>query len=272
MIEKIMKNVNEKNPLIHFLTNYVTVNDCANITLATGASPIMSDDINEVEDMVSMANALVLNIGTLNKRTIESMLKAAKKANELQIPVIFDPVGVGASNLRNEITKKILKEIKIDLLTGNLSEIKIIMGMEGNTKGVDATDTIDDSNLLDIIKNAKKLSKKLGCIVAISGEIDIVTNDKLAYIIRNGHSIMPKVTGTGCMLTSIMASYLAANKDKKIESVATAAILMGISGEKAYKKIRDENRGTSTFRNYLIDNISLLTFKELEEDMKIESI
>ena len=137
-VVELLNRLKNKKPLIHNITNYVTVNDCANILLAIGASPIMADDLKESADITSIASALVINIGTLNERTIESMIASGKKANELNIPVVLDPVGAGASSFRNETTKRILEEIKISVLRGNISEIKFIAGLESEKKGVDA--------------------------------------------------------------------------------------------------------------------------------------
>lgn len=273
MIKEIMTNVKEKNPLVHCITNYVTVNDCANIVLASGASPIMADDIGEVEDIVSISNALVLNIGTLNERTINSMLKAGKKANELNIPVIFDPVGAGASNLRTDTTRKIMNEIDLSLITGNISEIKTILEGSGTTKGVDASeeDEITEENIDIVVEMAKSLSKKTKTVISITGKIDIIAQGDKAYIVRNGHEIMPKITGTGCMLTSIIGGYIGANPDSILEATTIATALMGISGEKAFNKIKDNNEGTSSFRNYLIDNIYMLSEEDVRKDGKIES-
>ena len=273
MIKEIMTNVKEKNPLVHCITNYVTVNDCANIVLASGASPIMADDIGEVEDIVSISNALVLNIGTLNERTINSMLKAGKKANELNIPVIFDPVGAGASKLRTDATRKIMNEIDLSLITGNISEIKTILEGSGTTKGVDASeeDEITEENIDIVVEMAKSLSKKTKTVISITGKIDIIAQDDKAYIVSNGHEIMPKITGTGCMLTSIIGGYIGANPDSILEATTIATALMGISGEKAFNKIKDNNEGTSSFRNYLIDNIYMLSEEDVRKDGKIES-
>lgn len=140
-VVELLNRLKNKKPLIHNITNYVTVNDCANILLAIGASPIMADDLKESADITSIASALVINIGTLNERTIESMIASGKKANELNIPVVLDPVGAGASSFRNETTKRILEEIKISVLRGNMSEIKFIAGLESETKGVDASES-----------------------------------------------------------------------------------------------------------------------------------
>lgn len=161
MFEQILENINSKKPLVHCITNYVTVGDCANIVAACGASPIMADDYNEVEDITSICNALVLNIGTLNERTVKSMIRAGKKANALRHSVILDPVGAGASKLRTETTYTLLDEIEFSVIRGNISEIKTIAYGNGTTKGVDAdiSDTVTEENLSKSIEFVKELSK-----------------------------------------------------------------------------------------------------------------
>jgi hydroxyethylthiazole kinase len=273
MFSKIIKNVKNNTPLVHNITNYVTVNDCANILLACGGSPIMADDIEEVEEIVSISSALVINIGTLNSRTIESMIKAGKKANELNIPVILDPVGVGASRLRTDTANKLLNEIKFAVVRGNISEIKAL----GNTdakgaKGVDAdvADSINEENLDEIVEYIKSLSEKLSSVIAVTGAIDIVSDSKKTYIIRNGHPMMGKISGTGCMLSSIIGAYCGANKDNIVDATAAAVCIIGLSGELAYEKILKNDEGTSMLRTHLIDFMSKIDDEILEEGAKFE--
>lgn len=268
----IILNVRQNVPLVHCITNYVTVNDVANALLACGASPIMSDDINDVEDITSICNATVINIGTLNENTIKSMLVAGKKANELNHPIILDPVGAGASNLRTKTTFELLEKIHFDVIRGNISEIKTVFSGSGTTKGVDAdiSDVVTENNLEDAINFAKELAQKTNSIIAITGAIDIVANEKDAFIIRNGNAMMSKVTGTGCMLTAMIGAFVAANnKDdiSKLKAVACAISVMGYSGELAYDKCKEI--GTSSFRTSLIDNISLMTDAKLQKGIKI---
>ena len=154
----LLEKVREQAPLVHNITNYVTVNDCANAVLAIGGSPIMADDIGEAEDITAISSALVLNMGTLNQRTIASMLAAGKKANKMGIPVVFDPVGAGASALRNDTAKKVLEQVKISILRGNLSEISFVAGMEASTKGVDSSEK-DSKN--DAAAVGRKAAEKL---------------------------------------------------------------------------------------------------------------
>lgn len=270
ILETVRKNV----PLVHFITNYVTVNDVANMMLACGGSPIMSDEILDVEDITTICNALVINIGTLNKDTIESMIAAGKKANELGHPVILDPVGAGASKLRTETTFRLLKEIQFAVIRGNISEIKTVYSGSGSTKGVDAdvADAITDENLAETAAFAKKLSKTTGAVIAITGAIDIIADANEAYAIRNGVAAMSKITGTGCMLSGVVAAYVAANPDNKIKAVMAAVAAEGLCGEIAAGKTKAEEAGTSSLRTYLIDAMSNLDGKTLEEGAKVECL
>ncbi len=272
MFESILTQVRNKVPLVHFITNYVTVNDCANVMLACGGSPIMADDIAEVEDITSICNALVLNIGTLNQRTIQSMIKAGQKANALSHPVVLDPVGAGASSLRTETTFRLLKEINFSVIRGNSSEMKTVDAGSGTTKGVDAdiSDLITEDTLADSVIFAKSLARKTGSIIAITGAIDIVSDANTTYIISNGHPIMSKITGTGCMLTGMIAAYCAANPDCMLEATAAAVCVMGLSGELAYQKMTKHQSGTGSFRTYLIDAISQMDASLLKEGQKVE--
>ncbi len=272
MFDEILANVKEKTPLVHNITNYVTVNDCANAVLASGGSPIMSDDINEVEDITSICSSLVINIGTLNERTVQSMIKAGKKANQLNHPVILDPVGAGASKYRTDTVFKLLNEVEFSVIRGNISEIKTVEKGSGTTKGVDAdvSDTISDENLQEAVDFSKQLSDRTGAVIAITGPIDIVSNKNKSYIIRNGHKIMSKITGSGCMLTSIIGCYLGANPNNALEATAAAVCMMGICGERAYKKTTNQGGGTASFRSYLIDEISKIDAVSMKGEAKIE--
>ena len=219
-VGKLLNEVRNKKPLVHNITNYVTVNDCANILLAIGASPIMADDIKEAADITKISSALVINIGTLNERTIESMIASGKKANELNIPVVFDPVGAGASEFRNETTKRILEEVKISVLRGNMSEIKFISGLESTTKGVDASESDMKSGNDEGINVAKNLANKLNCTVAITGATDIVSDGKRVAILENGTKMLANVTGTGCMTTALVGAFCGAGSDYFIGAIA----------------------------------------------------
>lgn len=271
-MKTILENVRKNVPLVHFITNYVTVNDVANMMLACGGSPIMSDEILDVEDITSICNATVLNIGTLNKNTIESMIAAGKKANELGHPVILDPVGAGASKLRTETTFKLLKEVKFTVIRGNISEIKTVYSGSGSTKGVDAdvADVVTDENLSETVAFAKELSKTTGAIIAITGAIDIIADAENAYATRNGVVAMSRITGTGCMLDGVIAGYVAVNPENQTKAVVAAIAAEGLCGEIAAKKVESEGSGTSSFRMHLIDAMSNLDGETLEKGAKVE--
>lgn len=272
MYQQLVEKVKNKRPLIHCITNKVTINDCANVVLAVNGSPIMADDENEVEDITTICDGLVLNIGTLSKSVIPSMIKAANKAKELHHPVVLDPVGIGASKLRKEVVFQLLESSALTLVKGNLSEMKVIESKSGTTKGVDVNieDTINDDNIDQYVAYAKNLSKKINAIVVITGPIDIVSDDKKSYIIRNGCKEMSKITGTGCMLTTVIATYVTANLNQPLEAAALATAMMGYSGELAYQKICKENSGLGSMHMYLIDYLSKMD-QLYKEGIKIES-
>lgn len=257
--------VREKSPLVHNITNYVTVNDVANIELAMGASPIMADDESEAADIASIANALVINIGTLNSRTIVSMVKAGKAANSKGIPVVFDPVGAGASALRNETTEKLLKEVKMTVIRGNVSEMSYIAGISANTKGVDVS---ADDLRRDKLSIAKAVSEKYGCTAAITGEVDVITDGKRSVEIHNGVAELSRVTGTGCMTTGLLGGFAAVCEPFAAAVCAVAS--MGIAGELSFE--RNCKPGTGSFHIGLIDAISLMNGEIFTERAKINEL
>lgn len=273
MFEKILENIHENAPIVHCITNYVTVNDVANTILASGASPIMADDIEEVADITSISNSLVLNIGTLNSRTIDSMIKAGKMANKMEIPVLLDPVGIGASKLRTETTLKLLTEVKFSVIRGNASEIKSLINGSRTSSGVDVSveDIIDEVNIDDYIDITKELQRIYNGVIVVTGPIDIVTSGKKTYIIRNGHKDMERVTGTGCMLSGLIGGFIGANPNNILDSAAAAVATMGLCGELANERIIREDLGTGSLRTYLIDYISKIDGKILSGGIKIES-
>ncbi len=265
-MKKYLENVRRVSPLIHNITNYVTVNDCANIVLACGASPIMADDVEEVEEITSICGGLNINIGTLNSRTVESMVLAGKKANALGHPVVFDPVGAGASSLRTSTAKRLLEEVQFTVIRGNVSEIKTIAGVSASTQGVDANvaDQITEENLDSAIAFAKAFAKETGAVVAITGAIDLVCSSEKAYVIRNGHPMMSSITGTGCQLSAMTAAYVTANQEDPLGAAAAAVCAMGLAGEIAHSRL-SELDGNATYRNYIIDAICNMTPEQLEE-------
>ncbi len=271
MLKTMLENVRTHAPMIHNITNYVTVNDCANALIACGASPIMSDDIAEVEEITAVCNGLNINIGTLNSRTIVSMLAAGKRANALNHPVVLDPVGAGASKLRTETAQKLLTEVKFTAVRGNISEIKTLALGNGTTKGVDAdvADKVTEENLDEMIQFAKTFAKKINAVVAITGAIDIVADRTRAYCIRNGHPMMSSITGTGCQLSALTAAFVSANQESPLEAVAAAVATMGVAGEIAYHRLETMD-GNATYRNYIIDALYHLTPEQLEKGAMYE--
>ncbi|MBO4305648.1 MAG: hydroxyethylthiazole kinase [Clostridia bacterium] len=271
MLKEMFENVRAKSPLIHNITNYVTVNDCANIVLACGGSPIMSDDADEVEEITAICSGININIGTLNSRTIASMLLAGKKANELRHPAVLDPVGAGASKLRTDTAKKLLNDVRFDVIRGNVSEIKTLASGAGTTKGVDAgiEDRVTENNLDEAVAFAKAFAKKTGAVIIITGAIDIVSDDKTAYCISNGHRMMSSITGTGCQLSALTAAFIAANPENVLKASAAAVCAMGLAGEIAHARL-SETDGNSSYRNYIIDAIYNMTPELLEEGARYE--
>ena len=271
MLGKWLENVKKKTPLIHNITNYVTVNDVANALLASGGSPIMSDEPDDVADITSICGGLNINIGTLNKGSIEAMFIAGKRSKELGHIVLLDPVGAGASNLRTETALKIMNEIKPDVIRGNISEIKTLALGSGTTKGVDAdaADTVTEENLDSMVEFAKSFSRKSGAVIAITGAIDLVADSKKCYVIRNGSPVMSRITGTGCMLSALSTAYAVANSDNVTEAVATAVCLMGLAGEVGVLKMSD-GEGNSSLRNHIIDAIYNMDADKLKKGAKYE--
>ncbi|MCT4631484.1 MAG: hydroxyethylthiazole kinase [Firmicutes bacterium] len=245
-----------KSPLVHNITNYVTVNDVANSILAVGGAPLMADDIEEVGEIVAISNALVINIGTLNRRVMRSMLEAGKIANELNIPVVLDPVGVGASSLRNEIVETLLEKVKFAVIKGNMSEIKALYTKSHNSGGVDVTDEdqITEENLESKVEFIKKVAKTVGSTIAVTGAIDIITDGKRVTLIKNGHENMSKITGTGCMTGGILGACCGAEGDYYKAAVQGVA-LMGMAGEYAAAKAVS----VGSLRTHLIDGLDLVS-------------
>lgn len=271
MLKEMLENVRKNVPLVHNITNYVTVNDCANILLACGGSPIMSDDVDEVEDITTICGGLNINIGTLNQRTIPGMIKAGKKANELGHPVLLDPVGAGASKLRTETAFRLIDEVQFSVIRGNISEIKTLALGAGTTKGVDAdvADKVTEETLDATVVFVKKYAEKTGAIIVVTGAIDIVADKDRAFCIRNGHPMMSVITGSGCQLSAMMTAYITANQDHMLDAAAAAVCAMGLCGEKAYARMTEQD-GNSSYRNYIIDAIYRLTPEELERGAKYE--
>lgn len=266
-----LENVRANCPLVHNITNYVTVNDVANAILAVGGSPIMSDEKNDVEDITSICGGLNINIGTLNERTIESMFIAGKKAQSLGHKILLDPVGAGASRLRTETAVRLLKEIHFDVVRGNISEIKTLALGSGTTKGVDAdvADAVNEGNLEKSLLFVNEFAAKINSVVAVTGAIDLVGDGKNCYVIRNGRAEMGRITGTGCQLSGVATAFAAANPGNVLEAVAAAVCSMGLAGEIAWGFMQNGD-GNSTYRNRIIDALYNLTGDALEAGAKYE--
>ncbi len=271
MFEQIFANVRQKSPLIHNITNYVTVNDCANMLLACGGSPIMADDPDDAVEITAICGGLNINIGTLNQSTIPAMFAAGKRANELGHPVVLDPVGAGASKLRTDTAFQLIEKVKFTVIRGNISEIKTLASGSGTTKGVDANvaDRVTEENLDGAVAFAKAFAKRTGAVIAITGAIDIVADGERAFCIRNGHPMMSAITGTGCQLSALTAAFVTANPDKSLESTVAAVCAMGLCGEIAYQRLTEQD-GNATYRSYIIDAMYRLTPAALEEGAKYE--
>lgn len=267
---ELINKVKEINPLVVHYTNEVTINDCANITLALGASPLMSYSNEEVEEVVSIANSVVINIGTMSSSRLDLFVNAGKAANKFNKPVILDPVGVFATKTRTDFTNKLLNEIKFDVVKGNAAEIKFIGGLDVRGQGVDSFD--DGEDISEVIK---KVAKKLGCIVVATGKVDFISDGNTVIKIFNGTSKLKSVTGTGCMTGSLIGSYLGAYNSlegrkrdnfKKLEAVAMGVLTMAVSGELADK----DNIAIGTFKEELMNNVYEMNIDKLKEYGRIE--
>lgn len=265
MLGELLDSVRQRHPLIHNITNYVTVNDCANILLACGGSPIMADDLDEVEEITALCGGLCVNIGTLNARTIPAMLAAGKKANELGHPAVLDPVGAGASRLRTDTALRLLDQVRFAVVRGNVSEIKTLALGSGSTQGVDADvgDAVTEDSLEEAVRFAKGFAGQTGAVIAITGAIDIVADGERAFCIFNGHPMMSSVTGTGCQLSAMTAAYVTASPDQPLESAAAAVCAMGVCGEQAHQRMGALD-GNVSYRNYVIDAVCRLDGETLE--------
>ncbi|MGI6260605.1 MAG: hydroxyethylthiazole kinase [Acutalibacteraceae bacterium] len=271
MFAELLENLKKRAPLIHSITNYVTANDCANLLLACGASPIMADDAGEAAEITSRCDGLNINIGTLDRRVIPAMLAAGKRANELGRPVLLDPVGAGASALRTDTALELLRQIHFSVVRGNVSEIKTLAAGSGSSRGVDAgiADRVTEETLENAVVFAKGFARRTGAVVAMTGEIDVVADGERAFCIRNGHSMMSRVTGTGCQLSALTTAMAAANPQQITEAAAAAVCAMGLCGEIACRRLGAQD-GNAACRSYIIDAVYRLTPEQLEEGARYE--
>ena len=262
LAKKAALNLNilrEKKPLIHNITNLVVMNVTANALLAAGASPVMAHAKNEVQEMVSLAGALVINIGTLSDDWVDSMRMAGEKASELNIPVILDPVGSGATAFRTITAQKLIEKINIRIIRGNPSEILSLRVEESRTKGVDSLHTVDDAATA-----AKDLARKFKNTIAVTGPTDFITDGKRSIRILNGHPLMSFITGSGCMATAIIAAFLSVDPDS-VSAAATALSFFGLAGEIAAR----DSSGPGTFMVRLLDALYEMTPEALEKGARI---
>ena len=267
--ENVLTAVQMRKPLVQCITNFVTVNDCANIILASGGSPTMASHPMEVEEAIRNVQALVCNLGAIDK--IDSMVLAGKEANRLNKPVILDPVGAGGTQLRRDAVKRLLDEVHFTVICGNASEIRYLAGGQTTGSGVDVSnlDEINEDNLPAAISMAADLAEKLHTIIAISGKIDVISNGKETCILRNGCATMARITGSGCMLTALIGAFCGAYQDAFVATCAAMAT-MGISGEIAEEKRLRNGTGNATFRNDLIDALFNLTQEQLKQGVYYE--
>jgi len=260
----MIDDVRKRKPLVHHITNYVTVNECANITLNLGALPVMAHAPEEVAEMVSVAGALVLNIGTLSKDQVRSMILAGKKAASLGIPVILDPVGAGATELRTDSCHEILKEIPVAAVKGNAAEISILAGADAKILGVESMGVFHD-----MAEVACRFARERNCVVAVSGADDIVTDGNITYLVGNGHPLMGQFVGTGCMAASALGAFLALGENP-VESAAVALASFEIAAELASE--RPDVRGPGSFYPALMDEARMLKGSTVETRSRIRKI
>ena len=273
VIASITDDVRANSPLVHCITNYVTVESCANAVLAIGASPIMSDEVDDVRDIQTICGGLDINIGTLNKNTIAGMKAAGARAAEVGHPIVLDPVGAGASALRTATSSELLDTLPIAIVRGNMSEVKALAGSSAATKGVDVNpdDAVTDANLAASAAFAKDFAAKAGCVVAITGAIDIVADATTAYAVRNGSPKQGCITGAGCMLSAMTGAYAVCGEGRMLEAALAAVVHMGLAGQVAAARMSGQD-GTGSFHTYLMDALSNITGADIAAGALVEEV
>lgn len=268
--EEILKMTREREPLVQCITNFVTVNDCANIILAAGGTPAMSHVKEEAAEAVQKADALVCNMGAIEDT--EAMILAGKEANRLGIPVILDPVAAGGTSLRRATAKQLLEEVHFAVIRGNASEIRSLAGEKVTGRGVDvsALDAVTEEKLPEAVKTVELMARRLKSVIAVSGKTDIVSDGDRTVLIRNGCATMSRITGSGCMVTSLIGAFCGAAPKRPFEAAAAGLAVMGIAGETAESLRLSKGTGNATFRNDLIDAVFNFTENQLTEEIKIE--
>lgn len=260
-IANTLQKVRQINPLVHNITNVVVTNFTANGLYALGASPVMAYAPEEVADMASIAGALVLNIGTLNAKEVEAMLLAGKAANQHNVPVIFDPVGAGATRYRTETAQRIVKEVKISVLRGNAGEVANVIGQNWAVKGVDTGDSNGD-----VVALAQTAARQLGIVVVVTGKEDVITDGARTMVVRNGDALLTKVTGTGCLLSSVIGAFAAVEQDLLLASAA-ALVSYGVAAE-----IATANKGQEGPGSFQIEFLNQLSKVSNDEIMKFGAL
>ncbi len=273
-LQRSWQRLAQRRPLIHCITNYVTVNDVANVLLACQASPIMSAEPREVEEIVTLSQGLLINVGILTTETIPAMFLAGKKANQLGVPVVLDPVGAGATKLRTDTSEQLLEEVRFTVIRGNISEIKALALGGSSTRGVDAAldDAVTEDNLATICAFARTFARQCQATIVITGAIDLVVDAEQTHILRNGHPLMSRITGSGCQLTALIAALVAANPEQPLLATTAAVAAMGIAGEIAFAQNQSLGGGNSSYRNHLIDAVFNFTPEILSERGKITTL
>ncbi|MDO4961752.1 MAG: hydroxyethylthiazole kinase [Eubacteriales bacterium] len=268
----ILEQVRETEPVIQCITNFVTVNDCANILLAAGATPTMAQDIREAEEAIQKNSGLVCNMGAIDMT--ESMLLAGRMANKLGKPVVLDPVGAGGTVIRRSTAAELLSGIRFTAIRGNASEIKALAGVANDGIGVDvgALDKISEANVHEYAELCRKTAARLGTVIAISGPTDVISDGSRVLLIRNGDPVMARITGSGCMLTTLIGAFAAVPGADMLEAVASAVLVMDIAGELAKERLIMNHTGNATFRNDLIDAVFNMTAEEYYERSRVELI
>jgi hydroxyethylthiazole kinase len=244
-----LRRLREAKPLVHQITNYVVMNETANATLAIGALPVMAHAREEVEEMVAIAGALVLNIGTLSPDWVEAMLLAGRAANERGVPVVLDPVGAGATAYRTDTAKRLLDEVRVTVLRGNAGEVATLVGVAAEVRGVESIGAADGSAEL-----ARTAGAELGLVASVTGPVDHVSDGNVVVAVANGHPLMASITGTGCMSSAITGCFLAVNRERPLEAAAEALVAFGVAGEEAARGAK----GPGSFHVALYDSLAAL--------------
>lgn len=266
----VLRHVRECRPVVQCITNFVTVNDCANMILAAGGSPSMAQDIREVEEAVSGVQALVCNMGAID--FADSMILAGRRANRLGKPVVLDPVAAGGTQLRRDTARKLLDQVRFTAIRGNASEIRFLAGRQAAGSGVDVSeaDVITEENLSAAIELVQSLAQGTGSVIALSGALDIVSDGSKTAVLRNGCPTMARITGSGCMLTSLIGAFCGGYPQAPFAAVTAAMAAMGVCGELADQRRLKYGTGNATFRTDLIDAVFNLTAQQLKERIHCE--